>query len=178
MSQKKASQPMDIPQQDSPGKSEPVLDNSKKPTDKKSKPLIVALIIILIIALASLGYFVYSNFLKEEPIQQSTNQESIEKQDADGDGLTTLEELEIGTSPEEYDSDFDGLPDGWEIKNNLDPKNHLDATQDTDEDKLNNLEEFQYKTDPQNPDTDSDTFKDGGEIKKGFDPLGKGKLKK
>jgi hypothetical protein len=36
--------------------------------------------------------------------------------DPDGDGLTNWDEYELGTDPLNWDSDNDGLPDGWEIK--------------------------------------------------------------
>ena len=36
--------------------------------------------------------------------------------DADGDGLTTSEENGYGTDPANFDTDGDGMPDGWEAK--------------------------------------------------------------
>ena len=67
------------------------------------------------------------------------------------------------------DTDFDGLPDEWEVINNLDP-NSNDASLDGDNDGLTNLEEFQYGTDAQEPDTDNDGYSDGEEISAGTDP--------
>jgi len=46
------------------------------------------------------------------------------------------------------DTDKDGIPDWWEIKYGLNPKNRFDAKLDSDGDKLNNLQEFQADTDP------------------------------
>ena len=66
--------------------------------------------------------------------------------DKDGDGLTKREELEIGTDPNNPDSDGDSLQDGEEVR--------------------------VYITDPLNPDTDADALKDGAEVKTyGTDPL-------
>jgi len=41
--------------------------------------------------------------------------------DDDNDGLTDIEEQELGTDPTNKDTDRDGLDDGWEIDNSLDP---------------------------------------------------------
>ena len=40
------------------------------------------------------------------------------------------------------DSDYDGMPDKWEMKNGLDPENAADANQDMDGDGFTNIEEF------------------------------------
>ena len=64
--------------------------------------------------------------------------------DADGDGLTNVEESELGTDPRLADSDHDGLSDS---------------------------EEISYETDPLNKDTDGDGAKDGLEVRRGTDPL-------
>lgn len=104
--------------------------------------------------------------------------------DPDGDGLTSLEEFEVGTSPLVADSDFDGVPDGiqfgdtdgdgltdgYEMENGLDPAVD-DAGLDGDGDGLTNLEEFQQGTDPDNPDTDLDGLNDGDEVSLGTLPL-------
>ena len=39
----------------------------------------------------------------------------IEYRDCDNDGLTDLEEFVLGTNPIDYDTDGDGIPDGYEI---------------------------------------------------------------
>jgi serine/threonine protein kinase len=49
------------------------------------------------------------------------------------------------------DTDNDGMPDGWEIQHNLNPKIN-DATVDPDKDCKTNLTEYQNQTDPQSPD--------------------------
>ena len=41
--------------------------------------------------------------------------------DHDSDGLTTEQELLIGTNPQAIDSDHDGLPDNWEVHHETDP---------------------------------------------------------
>jgi len=70
--------------------------------------------------------------------------------DKDGDGLEDDREEELGTDPNNWDSDGDDLSDGDEI--------------------------IVWKTDPLNPDTDGDSFKDGEEIKNGFRPDGSGRI--
>ena len=80
--------------------------------------------------------------------------------DADGDGLTNLQEFQLGTDPLSADTDGDGMPDGWEIAHGLDPLVN-DANLDTDGDGLTNLEEYRLGTDPQNPDSDGDGISDG-----------------
>ena len=42
--------------------------------------------------------------------------------DWDGDGLTNAEEQNEGTDFNNPDSDGDGLPDGWEVWNGLEPE--------------------------------------------------------
>jgi hypothetical protein len=90
--------------------------------------------------------------------------------DPDVDGLTMLEEYQKGTLACNSDSDGDGMPDGWEVDNNLDPLVD-DANQDPDGDALTNLQEYQAGTDPHNPDSDGDGMPDGWEVQNGLDPL-------
>ena len=54
--------------------------------------------------------------------------------------------LQPGTAP--ADSDNDGLPDEWEIKHGLNPKDPADAALDSDHDGYSNLEEYLNGTDP------------------------------
>jgi outer membrane protein OmpA-like peptidoglycan-associated protein len=83
--------------------------------------------------------------------------------DHDKDGLTKREEEELGTDPNNPDTDGDGLMDGEEVNtyftNPLNP--------DTDADDLNDGDEvYKYKTDPNKADTDGDGLKDGDEVLK------------
>ncbi len=55
------------------------------------------------------------------------------------------------TPSDDLDSDFDGIPDAWEIKYGLDPRNAENATRDTDGDGFTDLEEYLYDTDPTDP---------------------------
>ncbi len=112
------------------------------------------------------------------------------ERDSDGDGLTDKQELEIGTDPNNPDTDDDGLSDGEEVlRRNTDPLNPdsdgdllTDGAEvlehntdplnaDTDSDQLRDGEEIQLGTDPRNPDTDSDGLQDGEESPPCPDPL-------
>jgi outer membrane protein OmpA-like peptidoglycan-associated protein/opacity protein-like surface antigen len=89
--------------------------------------------------------------------------------DHDNDGLTKREEQELGTDPNNPDTDGDGLMDGEEVnKYFTDPLNP-----DTDGDGLKDGEEVHnYNTDPNKADTDGDGLNDGDEVLKyNTDPL-------
>jgi len=81
--------------------------------------------------------------------------------DKDGDGLTKREEKELGTDPDNPDTDGDGLKDGEEVRtyftNPLNPDTDGDGLKDGDEVRT-------YKTDPVKSDTDGDSLTDGDEI--------------
>jgi len=69
--------------------------------------------------------------------------------DQDGDGLTLGMEFLLNTQPQDWDSDNDGLPDGWEWKYGLDPLDNSalgnnGAAGDPDGDGLSNLQEYRY----------------------------------
>ncbi len=95
---------------------------------------------------------------------------SVEVIDSDNDLLSTYSESMYGTNPSLNDTDFDGMPDGWEVSNSLDPLVN-DATSDLDGDGLTNIEEFHLGTLVTNPDTDHDGFSDGLEVALSFNPL-------
>ena len=91
------------------------------------------------------GYEIRS--LKTNPLAQDTDGNNVPDgaEDIDGDGLTNLQEFNLGTDPLKEDSDDDGL---------------------TDYDEVNT-----YNTDPWNPDCDADFINDGDEIAMGLNPL-------
>jgi serine protease AprX len=110
--------------------------------------------------------------------------------DIDGDGASTLEEYlwwlqnthtngacettsptnRVSPDPTNPDTDGDGIQDGWEIFNGLNPTIN-DALVDSDGDGLNNLSEFNYGSDPFNRDSDADGLEDGTEVIGGTSPV-------
>lgn len=103
---------------------------------------------------------------EQTAIANMTQAAAAGQRDDDGDGLTNNEEAQIGTDPQNPDTDADGINDGDEVRvwrtNPLNP--------DTDGDLLREGEEIQRGTDPLNPDTDGDGLIDGEEIQRGTDP--------
>ncbi len=78
-------------------------------------------------------------------------------EDADGDGLSNLEELQNRTNPTLADTDDDDLSDTLEVRvYHTDPLNP-----DTDGDGLSDGVEVTLGSDPKNPDTDDDGWLDG-----------------
>ena len=74
--------------------------------------------------------------------------------DNDGDGLTNIEEMDIGTDPDNRDSDGDGLDDRAELRDWLtDP-----TVADTDQGGVDDGLEVQQGTDPLDPDDDQREF--------------------
>ena len=97
--------------------------------------------------------------------------------DFDGDGLSNLDEVTLyQTNPLNADTDGDGLLDGWEVANSLDPNDdgttnvNNGGSGDPDNDGLTNSEEQGFGTDPNDADSDDDGITDGGEADQGTDP--------
>lgn len=80
--------------------------------------------------------------------------------DSDGDGLSDVQETELGTDINSMDSDDDGLSDAEEINDYL--TNPLDD--DSDDDGLSDAMELSAGTDPDNMDSDGDGLTDGEEV--------------
>jgi len=97
----------------------------------------------------------------ERTYGQDPNNPADATNDADGDGLTALEEFQAGTYSDDPDSDDDGLDDGAEVnQHNTDPR---DA--DSDGDGLTDGDEvLTTLTDPNVVDTDADGLGDGDEV--------------
>ena len=70
--------------------------------------------------------------------------------DYDNDGLTNLQEFYYQTDVHNPDTDFDGMPDKWEVDNHLNPLDSSDASKDNDFDGISNLNEFKAGSDPNN----------------------------
>jgi hypothetical protein len=70
--------------------------------------------------------------------------------DYDGDGLFILAEISAGTDPYDWDTDDDGMPDGFEVSSSgcgLDPTVY-DAAADPDSDRFSNYREYVNNFDP------------------------------
>lgn len=89
--------------------------------------------------------------------------------DDDGDELSDLDEIALGTNQRLKDSDFDRLEDGFEV--NISKTDPLSI--DTDKDRLTDYQEINiHSTSPLIQDTDGDELDDGDEIKSFYtDPL-------
>ena len=87
--------------------------------------------------------------------------------DSDRDGLLDGVEADLGTDPNNPDTDDDDLSDGLEV--NVHRTDPLDP--DTDDDNLNDGAEIDEGTLPLNPDTDDDGLLDGDEVSSGTNPL-------
>ena len=104
-----------------------------------------------------------------DPRRMNPNDPSDAAQDFDNDGLTNLQEYQHGTDPWNNDTDGDGMPDGWEVANGLNPSAN-DAGLDKDGDGLTNIQEYQIGTAANKADTDGDGVDDKVEIDNGMNP--------
>ncbi|RDH41234.1 hypothetical protein [Zooshikella ganghwensis] len=90
-------------------------------------------------------YVAYNNLTAHTRVSAKTT-------DSDNDGASDLVELEKRTNPHDADTDNDTMPDGWEIKHNLDP-NTYGSVEDADNDGVNDHEEWVAGTDPTDPES-------------------------
>jgi len=82
------------------------------------------------------------------------NEDSLDTADPDADGLANFREAELGTNPNNSDSDGDGLPDWWEVNYDLDPlsaQGTSGASGNPDGDDWVNSAEFGFASSPVNP---------------------------
>ncbi len=91
--------------------------------------------------------------------------------DSDRDGLTVREEYALGTDPSLWDTDGDGMGDGWERDHGLLPLSSSDGLEDDDHDGLSNRDEYKKGTNPHAADTDGDGIPDGWEQGRGLDAI-------
>ncbi len=90
-----------------------------------------------------------------------------------GEGISLVYHLGVGSDPLEYDTDCDGMPDGWELLHGMLPHSAEDdngALGDPDHDGLTNREEYENGSDPHLLDTDGDGITDDVEVAQGSDP--------
>lgn len=175
--EKKASAPENLPTATLPLEKKFSSSPLKQEPGKKGLVLIILIIVFAVISavIILLNWSKITEIFTGKNLNQK-NQAAYQNIDEDQDGLTTLEELAAGTLANDVDTDKDGIPDGFEARNGLNPLNQSDSVADLDEDGLNNLAEFQLGTKINEADTDKDGYKDGDEVKKGFDPNGAGSL--
>ncbi|MHC4676721.1 MAG: hypothetical protein ACYTBZ_29910, partial [Planctomycetota bacterium] len=98
----------------------------------------------------------------------------VDVADVNNTGTGTPDYVDMGVYESGHDSDYDGMPDEWEIKYGLDPADSDDAALDADSDGLKNLKEYWAGTDPTDSDSDNDGMPDGWEVDNNFDPLDSG----
>lgn len=92
--------------------------------------------------------------------------------DHDGDGLTSLQEYQLGLHPKNRDTDSDGFSDGFESNTpGFSPTSPDIRDSDYDGDGLTNFQEVVYGTNPGRRDTDGDGVSDADEIAQGTNPI-------
>ena len=95
-----------------------------------------------------------------DPVSNGTeNGVSDAVKDRDNDGLTNLQEQNLGTDPLVADTDKDGLSDSYEVTiSNSNP-----LLKDSDKDGLDDDSEVRLSTYPNNPDSNGNGIRDGDE---------------
>lgn len=93
--------------------------------------------------------------------------------DTDNDGLEDGDEVDMGTDPKDSDTDNDGDDDGDEVTAGTDPLvDEGEVTEsDSDGDGLDDDDEADLGTDEDDADTDDDGISDGAEVATDTDPL-------
>ncbi len=136
-------------------------------------PWLLSLLFALVFLIASFVFISKKTFQEnlnatQTAVSQQTQEALLNGMDADGDGLTDREELDLGSDPQNPDTDADGLKDGEEVHTyRTDP-----LSVDTEGDGLSDGDEvLKYRTDPLISDTDKDLLSDGEEINRQTDPL-------
>ncbi len=94
----------------------------------------------------------------------------LDVNDVNNTGTGSPDYSDMGAYEAGYDSDSDGMPDGWEIRYGLNPTADWDVNWDLDNDGLTNLQEYNTGTNPNDSDTDNDGMPDGWENTYGLDP--------
>ncbi len=151
--------------------STPQGESSSLSGEAVSRPIIplwlIPVMSLLCIFLIAAGGFYYNEITRQAMtatyIVQATDTEQARLAalvDTDRDGLTDVQERELGTAINSSDSDGDGLTDKEEVDGDTDPLNP-----DSDSDGLSDGEEKLWRTDPNAFDTDGDTLSDGEEVK-------------
>lgn len=118
-------------------------------------PVLGALLVILCLVAAGSYFFV----TKQNQDATATAEWLASTLDSDQDGLTDVQERELGTDPTNPDSDNDGLGDKEESNGVTDPINP-----DSDGDGLSDGDERSWGSNPLVKDTDGDTLLDGAEV--------------
>lgn len=151
------------------------------------KNLTIGLLVIAVLAFSvAAGFYFWKGRgggtenvpLVNESIVNQTNEEPGQEEavnvplDSDQDLLTDDKEKELGTNPQNRDTDGDGLEDSLEIRMKHDPlvKDFNSGSIDSDKDGLTDEEEKFLGTDSNEADTDGDGIYDTGEIMGGTDP--------
>jgi len=105
----------------------------------------------------AVGHSVYWDFLRA-----GTYKVTCRAYDKSGvNYIAATVNITVNGERDEEDWDNDGLPNQWEIDNDLDPYDPTDADKDADGDKMKNIDEYRNETDPNNNDSDDDGVIDG-----------------